>query len=110
MTNTKLYTATAPAHKHSLFVAPRPIPGRQVGRCHGMVFDVSPEFQTRARELDGQLITVVTDDEYANLVESALTADASRRYSRPDYEDAGVWDPIEIGTSLGMALVTIEPV
>lgn len=107
--NTKLYTTTAPAHEHSLFVAPRPLPGRLVGRCRGMVFDVAPEFEARARELDGQLITIITDDGYANLVEGALIADEGRRYSRSDYENAGVWDPIEIGISLGMALVTVDP-
>jgi hypothetical protein len=109
MSDLTLYTTTAPVHEYRLFVAPRPLPGRPVGRVVGEVYDVAPEFEQRTRELDGQSITVVTVTEFENLVEVTMEADEGRRYTRRDYEEAGVWDPEEIGRSLGIALVTIRP-
>ena len=103
-----LYTTQAPAHTGRLFVAPRPLPGRQVGRCHGMVFDVAPEFESETLRLDGKLITVVTEEEYEVLVEAAVEADG---YSRADYEEAGVeWDAQDMGLDHGMPLITITGV
>jgi hypothetical protein len=100
-----LYTTNAPEHQHSLYVAPRPLPGRQVGRCHGMVFDVAPEFEDRARELDGKLVTVVTEEEYERIVVAAVEADG---YSRAEYEEAGMeWDARDIGMELGLPLITV---
>jgi hypothetical protein len=102
-----LYTTSAPAHTGRLFVAPRPLPGRQVGRCHGMVFDVAPEFEAATLRLDGKLITVVTEEEYEQIVVAAVGADG---YSREEYEDAGMeWDARDIGFELGLPLITITP-
>lgn len=102
-----LYTTSAPAHTGRLFVAPRPLPGRQVGRCHGMVFDVAPEFEAQALLLDGKPITVVAQGEYELMVEAAVEADG---YTRADYAEAGVeWDAQDMGMDQGMPLITITP-
>lgn len=103
-----LYTTQAPKHTGRLFVAPRPLPGRLVGRCHGMVFDVAPEFEAETARLDGKLITVVTEEEYGRLVEAKVVADGFR--GREEYEEAGVeWDARDIGCDHGVPLITITP-
>jgi hypothetical protein len=105
--NVTLYATSAPAHDHKLYVAPRPLPGRQVGHCHGMVFDVPAEFEDAARRDDGKLITVVTEAQYEQIVTDAVEADG---YSRQEYEDAGMeWDARDIGMELGLPLITIIP-
>jgi hypothetical protein len=101
-----LYTTDPPEHDHRLFVAPRPLPGRLVGRHQGMVFDVPPEAQASAERLNGQPITVVTADEYAALVEAAVVAGG---YTRADYEEIDLWDPAALGADRGLVLITIAP-
>lgn len=99
-----LFTADPPPHRHALYAAPRPLPGRLVGHLVGGVYDVAPADQDRARALDGQPVTVVTVDEYEALVVAAVEADG---YSRADYEEAGLWEPVTIGAVRGLVLASI---
>ena len=104
-----LYAHAAPAHEHALFAAPRPLPGRQVGRVAGMVFDVDPAYEEEARRLDGQPITLITEAGLERLAEKLLAEDGGR-YTRADYEEAGVWNPEEIARLHGHAVITINPI
>jgi hypothetical protein len=104
-----LYAHAAPAHEHALFAAPRPLPGRQVGRVAGMVFDVDPAYEEEARRLDGQPITLITEAGLERLAVRLLAEDGGR-YTRADYEGAGVWNPEEIARLRGHAVITIESI
>lgn len=105
---TVLYTLAAPPHEHALYTAPRPLPGRLIGRAAGMVHDIAPEYVELARRDDAQPITVITADGFESLVEAALAADGG--YTRADYVDADAWDVEDIGRRFGLALLVVDPI
>ena len=107
MTTVTLYAHAAPAHEHTLFTAPRPLPGRLVGHVAGMVFDVAPQYQQEAGRLDGHPITLITPAGLERLAERLLVEDSG--YTRADYEAAGVWDPEGIARERGHAIISITP-
>ena len=109
MATVTLYAHAAPAHEHTLYAAPRPLPGREVGRVAGMVFDVAPAYEEAARRLDGQPITLITEAGLERLAENLLAEDGGR-HTRADYEREGVWNPEEIARVRGHAVIAIEPI
>ena len=74
-----------------------------------MVFDVDPAYEEEARRLDGQPITLITEAGLERLAVRLLAEDGGR-YTRADYEEAGVWNPEEIARLHGHAVITINPV
>ncbi len=107
MRTTHLYAFAAPRHDHQLYIAPRPLPGRLIGTAAGMVHDVAPDYVQEAKRLDAHPITLITPAGLERLAEQLLTADG--RYSRADYEEAGVWDADMITRDRGHAVITITP-
>ena len=103
-----LYTLDPPAHDHALYIAPRPLPGRLVGRSAGMVFDVAPEFVALALRDDATQVHPITAAGFETLVETALAARGS--YTRADYEAADAWDVRDMGRRFGLLLIVVDPV
>jgi hypothetical protein len=101
-----LYATAAPAHTGTLYVAPRPLPGRLIGHTPFMVHDVQAEFEELARRDDGQPITLITPAGIERLAEQ-ITEDAG--YTRQQLEDVGCWDPEQILRDHDRAVIAITP-